>query len=48
MTWSEHLQEIHVQVMGKIQLEILEQLMQERFGLNMFLNREVFFIKNNH
>lgn len=35
VTWSEHLQEIHVQVMGKIQLEILEQLMQERFGLNI-------------
>lgn len=35
VTWSEHLQEIHVQVLGKIQLEILEQLMQERFGLNV-------------
>src|SRR5699024_3434832 len=35
VTWSEHLQEIHVQVMGKIQLEILEQLMQERFDLNI-------------
>lgn len=35
VTWSEHLQEIHVQVMGKIQLEILEQLLQERFGLHV-------------
>lgn len=35
VSWSEHLQEIHVQVMGKIQLEILEQLMQERFALNV-------------
>lgn len=35
VSWSEHLQEIHVQVMGKIQLEILEQLMQERFDLNI-------------
>src|SRR5699024_4711720 len=33
VTWSEHLQEIHVQVMGEIQLEILEQLLQERFSL---------------
>lgn len=33
VTWSEHLQEIHVQVMGKIQLEILQQLLQERFNL---------------
>ncbi|WP_297952833.1 TetM/TetW/TetO/TetS family tetracycline resistance ribosomal protection protein [uncultured Lactobacillus sp.] len=35
VSWSEHLQGIHVQVMGKIQLEILEQLMQERFALNV-------------
>lgn len=33
VTWSEHLQELRVQVMGKIQLEILKQLLQERFNL---------------
>lgn len=33
VTWSEHLQEIHVQVMGEIQLELLQQLLQERFNL---------------
>lgn len=33
VTWSEHLQELHVQVMGEIQLEILEQLLQQRFNL---------------
>ncbi len=35
MHWSEHLQEITIQVMGKIQLEILEQILQERFGLKI-------------
>lgn len=35
VTWSEHLQEIHVQVMGEIQLEILQQLLQERFDLKV-------------
>lgn len=33
--WSEHLQEIHLQVMGKMQLEILQQIMQERFNLKI-------------
>ena len=35
VTWSEHLQESRVQVMGKIQLEILKQLLQERFNLTV-------------
>lgn len=35
VTWSEHLQELRVQVMGKIQLEILKQLLQERFSLTV-------------
>lgn len=35
VTWSEHLQEMDIQVMGKIQLEILEQLLKERFNLNV-------------
>lgn len=33
VVWSESLQEIHVRLMGKIQLEILQTLMAERFGL---------------
>lgn len=33
VTWSEHLQEIHVALMGEVQLEILEQILQERFKL---------------
>lgn len=35
VTWSEHLQEMHVQVMGKIQLEILEQLLKKQFNLEV-------------
>ncbi len=31
--WSEHLSEIHLHVMGKIQLEVLQQLLQDRFGI---------------
>ncbi|HSP20728.1 MAG TPA: translation factor GTPase family protein [Planococcus sp. (in: firmicutes)] len=30
--WDEHFQEIHILVMGVIQLEVLEQIVQERFG----------------
>lgn len=33
--WSEHLQEIHLQIMGKIQLEILQQILIDRFDLNV-------------
>ena len=35
VTWSEHLQELRVQVMGKIQLEILKQFLQDRFNLTV-------------
>ncbi len=31
--WSEHLREIHIQLMGEVQLEILRELVEERFGL---------------
>ncbi|MFD0898125.1 GTP-binding protein [Loigolactobacillus binensis] len=35
ITWSSHLQEIHVQIMGAVQLEILQQLLLERFKLDV-------------
>ncbi|APX71255.1 TetM/TetW/TetO/TetS family tetracycline resistance ribosomal protection protein [Companilactobacillus allii] len=35
VTWSSHLQEIHVQIMGKVQLEILQQEMLDRFNLDI-------------
>ncbi|WP_338753134.1 translation factor GTPase family protein [Bacillus sp. FJAT-52991] len=35
VTWDEHLQEIHIHVMGPIQLEVLKQVIQERFGFDV-------------
>ena len=34
-TWSERLREIHVGIMGEIQLEVLKNLIAERFSLNV-------------
>ncbi|MCM1539033.1 MAG: TetM/TetW/TetO/TetS family tetracycline resistance ribosomal protection protein [bacterium] len=31
--WEEHLKEIHVQLMGEVQTEILQRLIMERFGV---------------
>ena len=33
--WDEHLHEIHVQLMGEVQLEILQRRIHDRFGLNV-------------
>ncbi|WP_155287631.1 GTP-binding protein [Lacticaseibacillus zhaodongensis] len=33
--WSEHLQELRVQLMGAVQLEVLQQLLQERYQLQV-------------
>ena len=35
VTWEERLQEIHIHVMGKIQLEILKQIVKERFHIEV-------------
>jgi ribosomal protection tetracycline resistance protein len=35
VTWEESLQEIHIHVMGKIQLEVLEQIVWDRFQLRV-------------
>ncbi|MCT3301694.1 elongation factor G [Lactiplantibacillus pentosus] len=35
VTWSESLQELRVQVMGTIQLEVLQQLLKDRFQLTV-------------
>lgn len=34
-SWSEQLREIHVSVMGEVQLEILQNMIKERFGLSV-------------
>lgn len=39
VTWDERLQQIHIHVMGKIQLEVLEQLLKERFNLNVIFGK---------
>jgi small GTP-binding protein len=35
VTWSSQLQEIRVQIMGEVQLEILQQLMRDRYDLDI-------------
>lgn len=35
IVWNEQLKEIHVQLMGEIQLEVLKTLIKERFGLDV-------------
>ena len=35
IVWNERLQEIHIQLMGEIQLEVLKSLVIERFGLDI-------------
>lgn len=35
LNWAEELQEIHIRVMGTIQLEVLQQAVKERFGLDV-------------
>ena len=35
IVWSEKLKEIHVQLMGEVQVEILKSLIKERFGVNV-------------
>lgn len=35
LVWNEQLREIHVQLMGEVQLEVLRRLMAERFGLEV-------------
>lgn len=33
--WSEHRQEIHVHIMGEVQLEILQELFKQRYGMTI-------------
>ena len=35
VTWVEHLHEIHVQLMGEVQREVVQQLLCDRFGLEV-------------
>ncbi|MDE6751131.1 MAG: TetM/TetW/TetO/TetS family tetracycline resistance ribosomal protection protein [Lachnospiraceae bacterium] len=33
VVWKEHVSEIHIQLMGEVQIEILQNLIEERFGV---------------
>lgn len=33
VTWDTHLEEIHLQLMGAVQLEVVERVLEDRFGL---------------
>ena len=35
LLWNSHLQEMHVQLMGEVQTEILKSVIEERFGLSV-------------
>ena len=37
--WNESLQELHIRVMGVIQLEVLQELVRERFGFSVAFGR---------
>ena len=42
--WDDHLKQIHVQIMGKIQLEVLKSLISQRFNLEVaFLDRRIYY-----
>ena len=42
--WDNHLKQIHVQIMGKIQLEILKSLISQRFSLEVqFTDRRIYY-----
>ncbi|WP_251573861.1 elongation factor G [Limosilactobacillus agrestimuris] len=36
--WSEHLQEIHLQIIGEVQFEIIQQLLHQRYGIDIEFN----------
>lgn len=35
VVWQAHLEEVHLQLMGAVQLEIIQQMMHDRFGLDV-------------
>lgn len=38
ITWNEYLQEIHVELMGEVQTEILKSLIAQRFGVDVVID----------
>ena len=39
IVWNERLQEIHAQMMGQVQIEVLTQLIRERFGVTVVFGK---------
>src|SRR5699024_6241721 len=39
VTWSEELKEIQVQLMGEIQIEVLTNILMDRFGLDLVFDQ---------
>lgn len=35
VVWQPHLEEVHLQLMGAVQLEVIQQMMHDRFGLDV-------------
>lgn len=35
VVWQSHLEEVHLQLMGAVQLEVIQQMMHDRFGLDV-------------
>ena len=38
LVWDEQLQEIHVRIMGEVQIEVLQSLIQSRFGIDVSMD----------
>ena len=44
LVWDDHLKQIHVQIMGKVQIEVLRSVIAERFGIDVMLtDRRIFY-----
>ena len=43
VVWNEQLGEIHLQLMGEVQLEILTELIESRFGVRVTLTRGIVY-----
>ena len=41
IVWNEQTEEIHVQVMGEVQIEILQNMISERFGVRTEFSSEI-------
>ena len=44
LVWDEHLKQIHIQIMGKVQLEVLRSVILERFGMEVTMDdRRIYY-----